>query len=173
VPDAKDWGAVDVHGGRVVDILGDGGYMFCGAHVTRPSVIARLPAGDSDSIRQGYIPWIRAGEHVGAYEHVDGYFAEHSTPERYLASSWALLDGTRLRHPPGHVGIDPTARIHPSARLVGPIAVGAGACIDAEVTVGPYAVVGAGARVARSVERTVIWDGATADAGNSGEHIVT
>jgi mannose-1-phosphate guanylyltransferase len=173
VPDAKDWGAVAVRDGRVVDILGDGDHMFCGAHVTRPSVIARLPAGDSDSIRQGYIPWIRAGEHVADYEHVDGYFAEHSTPERYLASNWAVLDGARLRHPPSHVGIDPTARIHPTARLVGPVAIGTGARIDADVTVGPYAVVGAGAHVARSIERTVVWDGAVADASNADEPIVT
>ncbi len=174
VPDARDWGAVDVRDGAVRDILGDGDYMFCGAHVTRPSVIARLPPGESDSIRQGYIPWIRAGERVAAYEHVDGYFAEHSTPQRYLASNWALLEGTRLRHPPGRLGgVDPTARIDPTAALVEPVAIGPGARIDAGVTVGPYSVVGAGARVARSIERTVVWAGAVADAASAGEPVVT
>ena len=67
------WGAVnvavDARGPRVVDILGDGEHMFCGVHVTRPSVMARLPDGESDSIRQGYLPWLRAGERVAAYEH--------------------------------------------------------------------------------------------------------
>src|SRR6185436_5705463 len=105
VPDALDWGAVNVQvddrGPRVVDILGDGEHMFCGVHVTRPSVMARLPDGETDSIRQGYLPWLRAGERVAAYEHRDGYFAEHSTPERYLESNWALLAQTTVRHPPG------------------------------------------------------------------------
>lgn len=162
VPDAKAWGAVqvtvDARGPHVTDILGDGEHMFCGVHVTRPSVMARLPAGESDSIRQGYLPWLRAGERVAAYEHARGYFAEHSTPERYLESNWALLRGAPLTHPPGRLaGIDPTARIHPSARIVEPVKIGAGAVIGANVTVGPDAVVGDGARVETSIASTVVW----------------
>jgi NDP-sugar pyrophosphorylase family protein len=174
VPDAKAWGAVNVQDGRIVDILGDGEHMFCGVHVTRPSVMARLPDGESDSIRQGYLPWLRAGGKVLAYEHRDGYFAEHSTPERYLESNWALLAGARLRHPPSRrlSGVDPTARIHPTATLVEPVKICARAMIGEGVTVGPYAVVGEGARVERSIERTVVWAGATANASNAGEPIV-
>ena len=160
VPDAKSWGAIDVRGGDVKNILGDGEHMFCGAHVTRPSVMRRLPDGECDSLRQGYIPWMREGGRVAAYEHEVGYFAEHSTPERYLESNWAILGGATLRHPPGRVvGVDPTARIHPAAALVEPVSIGPGARIDA-VTVGPFAVVGAGAHVTRSITRAVVWDGA-------------
>jgi NDP-sugar pyrophosphorylase family protein len=178
VPDAKAWGAVqvshDARGAHVTDILGEGEHMFCGVHVTRPSVMARLPDGEADSIRQGYLPWLRAGERVAAFEHEHGYFAEHSTPERYLESSFALLGGTELAHPPGALrGVDPTARIHPTATIVGPVKIAAGARIAAGVTVGPYAVVGEGARVERSLERTVVWAGAIADARNAGEPIVT
>lgn len=174
VPDAKAWGAVNVQGGRIVDILGDGEHMFCGVHVTRPSVMARLPAGESDSIRQGYLPWLRAGEPVLAYEHTGGYFAEHSTPERYLESNWALVGGERLRNPPGRLrGVDPTARIDPTAVIEEPVRIGAFARIGPGVKVGPYAVVGDGATVERSIERTVVWAGARADASNAGEPIVT
>ncbi len=174
VPDARAWGAVEVAAdGRITNILGDGDHMFCGAHVTRPSVIARLPDGESDSIRQGYLPWLRAGEPVLAYEHVEGYFAEHSTPERYLESNWALLGGTSLRHPPGRLeGVDPTARIHPTATLVPPLKIAAGAVIGASVTVGPYAVVGEGAIVERDLAHTVVWSHATASSGNAGDAIV-
>ena len=170
VPDAKDWGAVDVRfdarGPHVVNILGDGEHMFCGAHVTRPSIMARLPTGESDSIRQGYLPWLRAGERVAAYEHTDGYFAEHSTPDRYLASNFALLGGQPLRHPPSRrlAGIDPTARIHPSATIVGPVHIGQGAVIGEGVTVGPDAVVGDKARVHASIANAVVWANALVDA---------
>lgn len=178
VPDAKSWGAVnvafDARGPHVIDILGDGVHMFCGVHVTRPSVMARLPEGESDSIRQGYLPWLRAGQRVAAYEHEHGYFAEHSTPERYLESNWALLGDAQLRHPPGEVrGIDASARIDPGARIVEPVRICANATVAAGVTVGPYAVVGEGARVERSIERTVVWAGAVANAANAGESIVT
>jgi len=177
VPDARDWGAVrveaDARGTRVADILGDGEHMFCGAHVTRPSVMARLPDGESDSIRQGYLPWLRAGERVAAYEHTEGYFAEHSTPARYLASNWALLGGARLRHPPTRLhGIDPTARIHPTATIVEPVKIGTRAVIGADVTLGPNAIVGDSAVVRVSLANTVVWAGAVVDAPPS-EPIVT
>jgi mannose-1-phosphate guanylyltransferase len=178
VPDAVAWGAVnvafDARGPHVIDVLGEGEHMFCGVHVTRPSVMARLPDGESDSIRQGYLPWLRAGQRVAAYEHDDGYFAEHSTPERYLESNWALLGETSLRNPPGPTrGIDSSARIDPTARIVEPVRICANATIGANVTVGPYAVVGANARVERSIERTVVWAGAVANEANAGESIVT
>ena len=178
VPNAREWGAVqverDTRGPFITNILGDGEHMFCGVHVTRPSVMARLPDGESDSIRQGYLPWLRAGERVAADEHEDGYFAEHSTPERYLDSNWALLDGAHLRNPPSLqlAGIDPTARISPSATIIPPVKIGTRATIAPGVTVGPYAVVGDGARVERSITRTVVWAGSTAAPGDA-DPIVT
>jgi NDP-sugar pyrophosphorylase family protein len=176
VPDAKSWGAVDVRvddqGPHVVNVLGDGEHMFCGVHVTRPSVMARLPDGESDSIRQGYLPWMHAGERVAAYEHRDGYFAEHSTLERYVESSWALLSTDTLRNPPGPTrGIDPSAKIDPKATIVEPVRICANAVVGPH-KVGPFAVVGEGARVERDLERTVVWAGATANASNTGESIV-
>jgi NDP-sugar pyrophosphorylase family protein len=135
--------------------------------------MARLPDGESDSIRQGYLPWLRAGERVAAYEHRDGYFAEHSTPERYLASNWALVGGERLRHPPTRLhGIDPTARLHPGAMIVEPVKIGAFAVIGDGVTVGPNAVVGDAAVVRASIANTVVWAGAVVDTAPD-EPIVT
>jgi NDP-sugar pyrophosphorylase family protein len=182
VPDARAWGAVNVQidgaGPHVIDVLGDGEHMFCGAHVTRPSVMARLPDGEADSIRQGYLPWLRAGAGAGAriaaYEHRDGYFAEHSTPERYLASNWALLGGEALRHPPSRLsGIDPTARVHPSATIIAPVKIGAGAVVGAGVTIGPDAILGDGAIARASVAHTVVWGGAVVTATPPPGSIVT
>ncbi len=167
-PEAVQWGAVDVRhddkGPWVANVLGDGAHMFCGVHVTRPSVMARLPDGEACSIRQGYLPWLRAGGRVAAWETPPVTFAEHSTPERYLASNWALLDGAPLRHPPGKLdGIDPTARIHPTAVITPPVRIGAHALVEENARVGPYAVVGAHATVKAGVEvvRGVLWRGSS------------
>lgn len=158
VPDATSWGAFEVQPDmRITNMLGDGEHMFCGVHVTRPSVMRRLPDGECDSLRQGYLPWLRAGERVLAYEHRDGYFAEHSTPERYLASNWALLDGQPLRHPPAQlVGIDPTTKLDPRATIVPPVRICAGAVVGPH-TVGPHAVVGANARVDQNLANALLW----------------
>lgn len=161
VPDAVAWGAVDVDDGlRVRNILGDGRHMFCGVHVTRPSVVARLPDGEACMIRQGYLPWLRGGEVVRAYEHERGYFAEHSTPARYLESNRALLDGADLRFPPAELaGIDPAADVGAGVTVREPVRVAAGAAIGDGATIGPYAVIGSGAQVAAgaTVERAVVW----------------
>lgn len=177
--DAEQWGAVDIDGEpgrlRVRNILGAGRHMFCGVHVTRPSVIARLPDGEACMVRQGYLPWLRGGEAVAAFEHDRGYFAEHSTPARYLASNWALLDGQPLRHPPAPLqGVDPGATVASTAILRPPLRIGPGAEIGAGATVGPYAVVGRGARVAAGarLSRTVVWRHAYAE-GELRDAIVT
>ncbi|MBK9072120.1 MAG: NDP-sugar synthase [Myxococcales bacterium] len=167
VDDAAAWGAVQVDTAgdvpRVEDILGAGRHMFCGVHITRPSVVARLPDGEACMVRQGYLPWLRGGAHVGAYVHRDGYFAEHSTPQRYLASNWAMLDRVVLRHPPATLtGVDPRAEIAADVVIREPVRIAAGARIGEGAVVGPYVVVGAGARVAPHVtlRHAVVWRGA-------------
>ena len=160
VPDAVAWGAVDVQGGRVRDILGGGEHMFCGVHVTRPSVVARLPDGEACMIRQGYLPWLRAGGAVAAYEHEHGYFAEHSTPARYLASNWAMLDGAPLSFPPDELrDVDQAADVAATATLRPPLRIAAGATVQDGATIGPYAVIGSCAVVeaGATVERAVVW----------------
>jgi NDP-sugar pyrophosphorylase family protein len=152
---------------RIRDILGAGQYMFCGVHITRPSVIRRLPDGECCSVRQGYLPWMRQGGRVAGFEVGDVYFAEHSTPRRYLESNFDLLAGAPLRHPPAAplVGVAPDARVADSAELRGPVRVGPGARIGAGAVVGPLAVVGSSAEVAAGavVTRAVVWPGARAE----------
>jgi mannose-1-phosphate guanylyltransferase len=166
-PDAEAWGAVAVTGDpgrlRITDILGKGTHMFCGVHITRPSVVRRLPDGEACMIRQGYLPWLKGGETVAAFEQNTGYFAEHSTPARYLEGNRALLRASSFAAPPGRLaGVDPTARIAPSAVIREPVKIGAGAVIGAGATIGPEVVVGSGANVLAGarLERCVVWAGA-------------
>lgn len=119
-------------------------------------------------IRQGYLPWLRGGESVAAFVQADGYFAEHSTPARYLASNWAMLDGVPLTAPPGDLrGVDQAADVAAGVTFHEPVRVGPGAMIGAGSVIGPYAVVGTGAIVETNsvIERSVVW----ADARVTGE----
>lgn len=139
--------------------------MFTGVHVVESALLDRLPDGVSDMIGDAYIPALMAGERIGSVT-MTGYFAEHSTPERYLAGNLDLLENPGLLpHAPGPLtGVDPGARIDPSARVVGPVRVAAGAVVEAGALVGPGAVIGGGARVAAGAEvvRSVLWDGVVA-----------
>jgi mannose-1-phosphate guanylyltransferase len=130
--------------------------MFTGIHILEPALLDRLPpAGVSDVISEAYIPALRAGERIQSLT-MGGYFAEHSTPERYLD------------------GIDPSASVHPDARILMPVRIGPGAVVEEGAVIGPASVVGPGARVAAGaiVERSVVWSGAVAE-GEVRETVVT
>jgi NDP-sugar pyrophosphorylase family protein len=134
--------------------------MFTGIHVLEPALLDRLRPVFCDVIRDAYIPALLAGETIRA-EVLPGYFAEHSTPERYLEGNIALLrDPSLVPHPPGPlVGVDAAARLEPGARIVGACRVEAGAVIEAGAEIGPDAVIAAGARVAAGVRvrQAVVW----------------
>lgn len=185
-PAPERWGAIGVDAtGRVVSILdavsprpAEGAVtlrMFTGVHVLSPALMDRLQPIFCDVIRDAYVPALRAGETIRAVT-LGGYFAEHSTPARYLAGNLALLGNPGLlRDPPGPLaGVDPGARVAAGARVVGPVRIAAGAEIEAGAEVGPHAVVDAGARVAAGgrVKRAVIWSGATAT-GEISDAVVT
>lgn len=190
VPDPDRWGAVETEEGEVVRIIGKGRpapaatqqhsaalhkWMFTGVHVLGPSLVERLPEGESCIIRQGYIPALAAGVRV-AFHEATGYFEEHSTPRRYLDGNLALLARPDLlSHPPAPlVGVDESATIHPSAELLAPLRIGPGASVGAGATVGPFAVIGARSSVAAGsvVSRAVVWPDAHVE-GSVREAIVT
>jgi mannose-1-phosphate guanylyltransferase len=174
-PDARRWGAISAdETGRVVGILDARSplppqgrvteRMFTGIHLLEPALLDRLRPVPCDVIRDAYIPALLEGATIRA-EVLSGYFAEHSTPERYLAGNLALLaDPSLVPHAPGPlVGIDPGARVDPSARLVGACRVEAGAVVEAGAQIGPGVVIGAGGRIAAGVRvaEAVVWPGVT------------
>jgi mannose-1-phosphate guanylyltransferase len=165
-PDARRWGAIDapLEGGPLRGLLGEGELMFTGVQVLDPELVRKLPDDDAPHciVREGYVPWLAEGAPIHAHV-MDGYFMEHSTPERYLEGNINVLRGrAALRYPPGPlVGVDPAADVHAEAELVPPVRIGAGARVGAYAIVGPDVVVGAHATVVAGVRvaRSVLWPG--------------
>jgi NDP-sugar pyrophosphorylase family protein len=139
--------------------------MFAGIHVVEPGLLDRLPEGVSDVIGDAYIPALLAGNRIASLT-MKGYFAEHSTPERYLAGNLDLLQNPAfLPQAPGPlVGVDDGAQVEASAQIRAPVRIAAGAIVEAGAVVGPLTVVCGGGRVAAGAEiaRSVVWPGATA-----------
>lgn len=140
--------------------------MFTGLHVVEPALLDRLPDGVSDVIADAYIPALVGGARIHSLL-ATGFFADPSTPERYLEANLALLANPSLiPHPPGPlVGVDPGAHVAADARIVMPARIASDATVEPGATIGPLAVVCAGARVKRGarVERSVVWPGAVAE----------
>jgi mannose-1-phosphate guanylyltransferase len=185
-PEPRRWGAIaSDETGRVVGILDARSprapqgavreQMFTGIHVLAPALLDRLQPVVSDVIRDAYIPALLAGETIRSTT-LGGYFAEHSTPERYLAGNLALLrEPALLPDPPGPlVGIDGGARVDPAAVVTDPVRIEAGAEIAAGASIGPDVVVGAGTRVASGarVRRSVLWAGSEVGPGEIEDAIV-
>lgn len=143
--------------------------MFAGIHVLEPALLDRLPEGVSDVIGDAYVPALLAGDRIGSLT-MTGYFAEHSTPERYLAGNFALLEHPEaLPQAPGPLaGVDPEAVVDASAHIVPPVRIAAGAVVEGGAQVGPRVVVSPGGRVAAGavLAHAVVWPGASA----TGEH---
>jgi NDP-sugar pyrophosphorylase family protein len=175
-PDPGRWGAIQVDStGRVVGILAARSphpaigpvveRMFTGVHIMEPALLDRLRAVPCDVIRDAYMPALEAGAYISA-QLLEGYFAEHSTPSRYLAGNLDLLrDPALIPHPPGPLtGAAASARTG-GATLHPPYRIDAGATIEPGAVVGPEVVIGAGAHVrgGARIRRGVVWPDAVVD----------
>jgi NDP-sugar pyrophosphorylase family protein len=171
-PEAERWGAVgvDAEGGltRLLELRRPGrdpgrDCMFTGIQVLEPELVDAIPDGPCCIVRTAYRELFRRGAPLAGYVH-EGYFQEHSTPERYLAGNLALLAGeARPPAAPGPLsGVDPSATIEAGARIEPPVLIGERARVGAGARVGPAVVLGAGASVAAGVTlaASVVWPGA-------------
>ncbi len=144
---------IAVHAGRVIDIAARHGHVgtcdFAGVAIWNPDIFARLPAARKISFIPILVEWIGDGGRIGGVILNERKWFNIGSRREYLEVHRTIEeDGWR----PAYVleknwpqPIAPTAEIHPSARLSGFHAIGAGARI------------GAGA----SLQNTIVWPRAT------------
>lgn len=144
-----------------------------GLYVLEPEVLELVPPGRAVSIEREVFPKLAAEGSVYGVA-LPGYWLDVGTPESYLQAHRDVLE----RIFPTAVGdalgadftlVDPTAEVHPAARLVPPVYVGPGAIVEEGARLGSLAVLGAGARLeARGVvENAVVGARAIVGAGAS------
>jgi NDP-sugar pyrophosphorylase family protein len=109
-----------------------------------------------------------------------------ATAREYLEANWAVLQDLDVNPPvvrttwPDGVRVSSGATVHPTAVLLAPVSIGAGAEIAAGAVVGPYAVVGTdciidrGAAVTRSVvlPQTYVGEGVRLDSAVAAQNRV-
>jgi NDP-sugar pyrophosphorylase family protein len=113
--------------------------LFTGVHVLDPALLARLPPGRSDTVRDLYAPLV-AESRPPLGVRLKGPWYDLGSPSLYLASQLSLL-ASRFRGIRRGSAIHPEARVHPRARVV-------------------RSVVGKGARIGEGavVRGSVLWD---------------
>jgi len=173
-PRAERWGSLRLDdSGEVVGFLGlrrpgaqlGEPLMFTGVQVIDPRFIDRIPEeGAPCIVRTAYRELFDSGR--GYYGYVtDGYWWEHSNVERYLAGLRNIFDGrARLDYAQRSLqGIDPSAKIHPTAILREPLWVGRDVEIGANAEVGPYVELGDGVVVDAGVRvrDLIAWEDAS------------
>jgi mannose-1-phosphate guanylyltransferase len=163
VEDSSAYGLVRTgEGGEVLEFAektGDAapGEVNAGMYVLERSVLDLIPPGENVSIERDVFPRL-VGE--GLYGlRLDGYWMDIGTPERYLRSSWDILEGRVATR------VEPTAPglwVAPNATVAGDAVVGPRAVVGPDCHVGPGAEVrdavlldgcalGEGARVIGSI----------------------
>jgi len=120
--------------------------LFTGIHMVDPALLDRLPRGESDTVRDLYAKLVDEGEIVLGVR-MRGPWLDIGSPALYLSAQRALL-ARGFGGADGGVLIDPTADVHPGARV-------------SRSVIGPGAVLEDGARVSGSV----LWDGVRVGAG--------
>lgn len=112
-------------------------YVFAGAHVFSPELLARLGPVRSDIVRDLYMPMLNEGERLGSLV-ASGRWHDLGTPQRFLE---AVLDWARADWP---------ERLWRRSWISQEAVLGAGAKARRS-SIEPGAQVGEGARVERSV----------------------
>ena len=156
VEDSAAYGLVSVDAdGQVTEFVektGEAvpGEVNAGAYFLERSVLDLIPPEREVSIEREVFPLL-VGDGLGAL-HLDGYWMDIGTPERYLQASWDILED----------------RVATQVRPTAPgLLIGAGAEIAAGATVGPRAVVSPGCSIAAGAEvrDSVLLDGCEVGAG--------
>ncbi len=142
-----------------------------GLYVLEPEVLDLVPEGRPVSIEREVFPRLAEEGSVFGIALL-GYWLDVGTPESYLQAHRDVLERTFRTDVGDALGsdftlVDPSADVHPEARLVPPVYVGPGAVVGKGARVGSLAVLGEGSRLGeRAVvdnavvgARTVLGDG--------------
>jgi NDP-sugar pyrophosphorylase family protein len=138
-------------------------WINAGTYVLEPSMLDRIPVNVPISIERVTFPtMLERGGRLYAL-HSDSYWLDIGTPQKYLEAHADVLAG-RLGSPPAPgaterapgVWVQNGADIDPTATLVAPVLLGAGAAVGPGAVVqasvlGPSSCVGPASRVERSV----------------------
>jgi mannose-1-phosphate guanylyltransferase len=137
-------------------------WINAGVYILEPQVLNYIPQGQPYMFETGVFPaMLDKAERVFAYPST-AYWIDMGTPEKYHQLNNDILSG-RCSSPlykAQPVTADPSANIHPSARLTAPVMIGANCNIAEGVELTGPVILGKGCIINRNsrLQNTVLWD---------------
>lgn len=180
VPNPVEFGVVMTEpDGRIVRFLEkpDKAQVFSdsantGMYILEPSVFELMESGKNYDWSQDIFPrLLEEGRPIYGYA-MEEYWCDVGSLEQYRQAQYEMLEGqTALPIPgashPNRVFVGGGTEIHPTAKIVGPVAIGGDCRIGPGAVIGPDAVLGDGAIVEANarIEKAILWRSAYVGAG--------
>jgi mannose-1-phosphate guanylyltransferase len=139
-----------------------------GIYAFSPEIFERIPAGEFYDFGKQVFPALQAaGEPFYGFRASGAYWSDIGTPAEYRRASYDVVSGVFSIPHTRAAGADASAVVDETARIEGPVWIGARARIAAGVTLIGPSVIGDGVTVESHarVERSILWEGATVGTG--------
>ncbi|HHW58361.1 MAG TPA: NDP-sugar synthase [Clostridia bacterium] len=138
-------------------------YINAGVYVFEPEVLKEIPENTVVSVERETYPKLLEKEYRMAIYKFNGYWIDIGTIDKYKKVHEDILKGkSRFVSTTSSRGIilGDNVKIHPTAKVMGPVYIGNNTEIDAYATVGPYTVIGNNCRIGQEskVSQSVLWD---------------
>lgn len=146
-------------------------YINAGTYVLEPDILKEIPTGRVVSVEKEVYPaLLEKGYKIAVYKG-GSYWLDIGTPEKYMQVHKDIMD-SKCKIPEANfaestVYKSKSAKIHPNARIVGPVYIGENVEIEAFANVGPYTVIGNNSFVGMGsrVVGSVVWDSVVVGSG--------
>ena len=143
-----------------------------GMYILEPSVFELMESGKSYDWSQDIFPrMLEEGRPIFGYA-MEEYWCDVGSLEQYRQAQYEMLDGqTALPIPgashPNRIFVGGGTEIHPTAKIIGPAAIGSDCRIGPGAIIGPDAVLGDGAIIEANarIEKAILWRSAYVGAG--------
>lgn len=142
-------------------------FINAGVYVFEPVVLKEIPANRVVSIEKETYPMLlKKGYNMAAYK-FGGYWIDIGTLDKYkkvhediLAGNCKFLSSNKERFLENGVIIGNDVKIHPTAKILGPVYIGNNVIINAGAKVGPYVVIGDKSYIGYESEvlKSILWD---------------
>lgn len=143
-------------------------WINAGIYIFEPEILKEIPEKEVVSIEKDTYPLLLNKNYkIAAYKYTD-YWIDIGTIKKYIKAHIDILSSNcnRLMKTRNFTNINNiifknnSVKIHPDAKITGPVFIGHNSIIEANSQIGPYVVIGDNCHIgaSSSISKSVLWD---------------